>query len=129
MEEKGFFLFSLLFGILMVFCFYLHVIVHFVGSKYRTQGRPNCMKQGLKEKTYRNAAYWLAPDGFLSLSSYCTHDRQIRAGVVHCELVLYYQSPIQKVLSQACSKKQSYGCFSSTEVASSQMTLSFLNVT
>jgi hypothetical protein len=43
------------------------------------------------QKPWRDAAYWLAPLGLLSLLSNGTHDHLPRNGVTHSGLALSYQ--------------------------------------
>jgi hypothetical protein len=55
-------------------------------SQDRSSHRVEILRQEWMQKPWRNAAYWLASPGMLSLLSYRTQDYQPRDGVTHNEL-------------------------------------------
>ena len=56
------------------------------GSQDRNSNKAGTWRQELMERPWRNAAYWLAPHGLLSLLSYSTQDHQPRSGTAHSAL-------------------------------------------
>ena len=55
-------------------------------------------------RAWRNVAYWLAPQGLLSLLSYRTHYYQPRDGTAYYGLALLHQSLNKKNTLQVYSK-------------------------
>jgi hypothetical protein len=52
-------------------------------SQDRNSHRAGAWRQKLMQRPWRDAAYWLAPCGLLSLLSYRTQDYQPRDGTTH----------------------------------------------
>lgn len=60
-------------------------------------------RQKLKQKPWRNTAYWIVPLGSLSLLSYTTQAHPLRDEAAHSGLGTSYQSSIEKVYQRfAC---------------------------
>jgi hypothetical protein len=53
------------------------------GSRGRNTSSCRTWRQELTQKAWRDAAYWLAPHGLLSLISYRSQDHQARVGPTH----------------------------------------------
>jgi hypothetical protein len=66
-------------------------------SQVPTEDRTGTWRQELKQKSWRDVPYWLAPHGLLSLLSYSTQDHQPRYSTTHMDWVLPYQSLIKKI--------------------------------
>jgi hypothetical protein len=56
------------------------------GSQNRNSDRVGTWRQELMQRSWRDAAYWLASPGLLSLLSYRTQDFQPRDGTTHNRL-------------------------------------------
>ena len=82
-----------------------------------------------QELMQRNTAYWLAPNGLLSLlSSYKTQDHQPRDGPTHNELVIPHQSLIKKLLGRLAYSQISWRHFL-TEAPFCLMTIAYVKLT
>ena len=57
-----------------------------VGSEDRNSSRAGTWRQVLMQRPWRDAAYWLAPHGSLSLFPYRTQDHLPRDGSTHNDL-------------------------------------------
>ena len=53
------------------------------GIQDMNSSRAETWRQGLMQRPWKGAAYWLAPHGLLSLLSYRTQDHQPRDGTTH----------------------------------------------
>jgi hypothetical protein len=60
------------------------------GSQSRNSSKTGTWRQKLMQRPWRDAAYWLAPHGFLNLLSYNTQEYQLKDGITHNELGLLH---------------------------------------
>jgi hypothetical protein len=95
------------------------------GSQGRDKNRAGARRQELVQRPWRDAAYWLAPHGLLSLLSYRTQDHQPRGSTIHNWLGLL---PSVTNLKK-CYTAGSYGGIFLTEVFFSQTTLACVKLT
>ena len=63
-------------------------------SQVPTEDRTGTWRQELKQKSWRDVPYWLAPHGLLSLLSYRTQDHQPKGGPTHSGINSPHQSLI-----------------------------------
>jgi hypothetical protein len=54
------------------------------------------------QRPWRDAAYWLAPHGLLSLLSYKTQDHQPRTGTAHSDLGVLTSTISEEDVPRAC---------------------------
>jgi hypothetical protein len=66
-----------------LFSLHFHIAVHHCRKSGRNSNRAGTLRKELMQKSWRGAAYWLAPYGLFSLLSYRTQDRLPRDGSTH----------------------------------------------
>lgn len=66
-------------------------------------------RQELKQKPWRNAAYWLAPNAWFSLLSYSNEDNQPKCGMPTVIWDISHKLLIEKVLSRLAHKPIYWG--------------------
>ena len=76
---------------------HFHITVHHEGSQSRNSNEAAAWRQELVHRPWKDAAYWLAPHGLLSLLSYRTQEHQPRGDGTTKDGLGLHQSPIKEI--------------------------------